>query len=88
MFQGIQIEKAMARSTPKNNTTGFRGVFKDKRTGKYRARIIMQGNRTELGYFEHFADAVEARLQAEEKLNQIVAEYKQTQNSPQVSQID
>lgn len=88
IVDGVQIEKAIARSTPKNNTSGFRGVFKDKRTGKYRARIIMQGKRTELGYFEHFADAVEARIKAEEKLNKIVAEYIQTQNSPQISQID
>ncbi len=81
IYQGIQIEKAMAKFTNRNNTSGFRGVTIDKRVGKYRARIISQGVRTELGYFEHFADAVEARLTAEQKRDKIIEQYKSLKNS-------
>ncbi len=78
IYQGIQVEKTTSRSIQRNNTSGFRGVYKDKRTGKYRARIILQGKRTELGYFEHFAEAVEARLKAEMQIDKILAQYKNT----------
>ena len=36
---------------PVNNTTGFRGVYLDKRTGKYRARICKDGKLLNLGIF-------------------------------------
>lgn len=81
IFEGIQIEKAMAKSTNRNNTSGFRGVTIDKRVGKYRARIISQGVRTELGYFDHLADAIEARLTAEQKRDKIIEQYKSLKNS-------
>lgn len=76
IYQGIQVEKATSRNIQKNNTSGFRGVYKDKRTNKWRARIILQGKRTELGYFEHFAEAVEARLKAEKQVDTIISQYK------------
>ncbi|MFI3206402.1 MAG: hypothetical protein R3Y33_04060, partial [Clostridia bacterium] len=74
-YKGIQIEKSMAKSTPRNNTTGFRGVMLDKKSGKYRARMILQGVRYELGYFADFEEAKKARLVAEEKKDAIVEEY-------------
>ncbi len=81
IFEGVQIKKAIAKSIPKNNTSGAKGVYKDKRSGKWRARIILQGKRTELGYFEHFSEAVEARKQAEEKVNQIIRMYQTSQQN-------
>lgn len=79
VYKGIQIEKAKAKTTQKNNTTGFRGVFLDKKTGKYRARIIMQGIRHELGWYHDFEEAKKARIAAEEKRDAIVEEYIQLQ---------
>lgn len=75
IYKGIQIERAMAKTTQKNNTTGFRGVFLDKKSGKYRARIILQGVRHELGWYYDFEEAKKARLAAEEKRDAIVEEY-------------
>lgn len=48
-----------------NNTSGFRGVQFEKRTGKWFARIKVQGKVKSLGTFEDFDKAVEARIMAE-----------------------
>ncbi len=76
IYEGVQIEKAMAKTVQKNNTTGFRGVFKDKRTGKFRARIIIQGVRYELGYFDCAEEAAKARKKAEGRVDKIIEKYK------------
>lgn len=75
IYKGIQIEKAMAKTTPRNNTSGFRGVILEKKTGKYRVRMILQGVRYELGRYSDFEEAKEARLAAEEMRDAIVEEY-------------
>ncbi len=80
IFEGVQIEKAQAKTMPKNNTSGFRGVFKDKKTNKWRARMILQGRRYELGYFENLEDAINARIKAEAKLDKIIEAYKNIGN--------
>lgn len=75
IYKGIQIEKAMAKKNQKNNTSGFRGVIKNEKSGSYRVRIIMQGVRYELGTYRNFEDAVQARLDAEKKREEIVKEF-------------
>lgn len=52
----------------KDNSTGYKGVYKDKDKGKYRV-VITDGNHRKvyLGYFEALEDAVAARKAAEEK---------------------
>ncbi len=76
IYKGIQIEKSAAKTIQKNNTSGFRGVTLDKRSGKWRVRMILQGVRYELGYYSDFEEAVKARVLAEEKRDDIVEEYK------------
>lgn len=48
---------------PKNNTSRFKGVNKEK--GRWRARILVDKKRLSLGMFENIFDAVFARREAE-----------------------
>ena len=50
-----------------NNTSGYVGVGKHKRTQKWRAYIIINKKQIELGLFDNKMDAVKARKIAEEK---------------------
>lgn len=75
IYRGTQIEKAKANKIPRNNTSGVCGVSQEKRNGKWRAKLVLQGRTYCLGTYEQFEDAVKARLQAEQMRNQIVEEY-------------
>ncbi len=55
------------RREGKYNKAGFRGLFLTK-NGKYRAMITFQRKHYNLGYFDDFDEAVQARLEAEEIL--------------------
>lgn len=50
----------------KRSTTGIKGVYWSKTKNKYQAAIRCQGINHELGYFNSLAEAVAARLEAEE----------------------
>lgn len=50
-----------------NNTTGVTGVYLNKDTGNWYARIKIDGNIISLGSFNNFDNAVKARKKAEEK---------------------
>lgn len=58
----------LTRKTPKTNSSGRKGVYYEKREGKWRAHIEFQGKRKYLGYYAKFEDAVKARERAEEEL--------------------
>lgn len=64
---GTCVERIACRKTFTNNTTGHRGVYR-RENNRWRACIGFQGKVYYLGSFEHFEDAVEARLTAEKKL--------------------
>lgn len=49
----------------KSNTSGYNGVYYNKRRGRWTAQITFQGRTRYLGSFELLADAVEARRQGE-----------------------
>jgi hypothetical protein len=53
--------------TPKNNTSGYKGVYLDKRSFKWYARINYKNKVIHLGVFDKFEDAVKARKEAEIK---------------------
>ena len=57
-----------ACSTTGKNKFGFRGLFQ-MNNGKYRASITFQGKHYNLGYYDSFDRAVQARLDAEEVLH-------------------
>lgn len=48
-----------------DNTSGAKGVDLQAATGLWRARIVHNGRRVELGRFENITDAVQARAAAE-----------------------
>lgn len=51
----------------KNNKSGYSGVSMIKKTGKYRARIVVDRKEINLGHFDLYEDAVKARIAAEKK---------------------
>lgn len=57
----------MNRDIRSNNTSGCTGVNFDKRSGKWRARIKINGREIELGKFKEKEDAIKVRKEAEEK---------------------
>ena len=68
MVDGTCVEWLEKRKHRSDNTSGFRGVYRMK-TGKYRVSIGFKGQRSHLGTYEDFDEAVAARLKAEELLH-------------------
>lgn len=60
-------QNGMNSKTPKNNTSGIIGVTFHKGKNKWRARINIDKQRQELGYFDNKDDAIKCRLAAEAK---------------------
>lgn len=63
---GTCIERIASRKTFANNTSGHRGVYL-RSNGRWRACIGFQGKVYNLGNFEKYENAVEARLDAERR---------------------
>ncbi len=57
----------LERKQSSRNKSGFRGISKEKKSGKWRASIGFQNKRIYLGAFYDINDAVAARKEAEEK---------------------
>lgn len=73
--EGTCIEKIAAKTTPKNNTSGFRGV--DKRSnGRFRASITFKGKRYDLGSYATLEEAIEARRAGETMMDEFVENFK------------
>lgn len=70
---GTSLEMLKSKKIPSNNTTGVRGVYLIK--GKYVAKITFQKKQYFLGKYDDLNDAAQARLDAEEQLNDAVVEY-------------
>lgn len=63
---GWPLERALrpvGAGVPRNNSTGFRGVYHHKQSGKWSARVSRNGVVTHLGLFATRALAAEARAQ-------------------------
>lgn len=60
-----RINNAWNNTGSSANTSGHRGVYWEKQTGRWFARITVRGEVLMLGYFDLFDDAVRARLDAE-----------------------
>lgn len=73
--EGTCIESIRSRKVFVNNTSGARGVYKNKRTGRWTAQITFQGKTRYLGSFEEFEEAVKARNLAEEIFRQFLLKY-------------
>jgi hypothetical protein len=56
------------RSVCKRNTTGFKGVTVDPRTGRFRAKIRVNGKRTHIGVFDSAEEAGAAYVAASRRV--------------------
>src|SRR5262245_27019255 len=59
-------QNAMNQKTPKNNTSGCKGVHWQSNIDKWAARISFQSRRINLGFFKEKEDAIAARKRAEQ----------------------
>lgn len=66
-ISGTQISRIKDFSEASANASGIRGVYLDRKSGKYRARIKFQGKLYNLGSFATLEDAVKARRRGEEE---------------------
>lgn len=62
------LKRICADTAKRKSKAGFRGLFLLE-SGKYRSTITFQGKHYNLGHYTNFADAVQARLDAEEVLH-------------------
>lgn len=53
--------------TKVNSSTGYKGVYKCNKTGKYKASITISGKYKYLGTYVNIEDAIKARKKAEKK---------------------
>lgn len=60
-------QNAMNSKKPRNNTSGVKGVYWDKRSEKWEASIQINMKKNCLGYFKNKEDAIQARKKAEIK---------------------
>ena len=68
MIDGTQISRITKETPIATNSSGARGVYLDKRSGKWRARLRFKGKFYNLGSYSHFEDAVKARKDGEKKI--------------------
>lgn len=64
---GTQISKITSTAPIATNTSGCRGVYLDKKSGKWRARLKFKGVLMNFGSYSSFEEAVKARQQAEDE---------------------
>lgn len=65
---GTQITKIKNRKEESDNMTGVRGVYFERKTNKYRARLRFRGKVYNLGSYYKLEDAIKARRRGEEEI--------------------
>ena len=63
---GTQISRITGDKLIATNTSGTRGVYWDKKSCKWRARLKFKGKTMNFGSYNNFEDAVKARKEAEQ----------------------
>lgn len=71
----VTILEAGRRHLRPTNTSGVTGVYQDRRTGKWSARIMFKGKTYSLGTYEKKSDAVKARQRGEKLHEDFIAWY-------------
>ena len=64
---GTQLSRIRSNKLIATNTSGCRGVYLDKKTGLWRARLKFKGKLMNFGSYKNFDDAVKARKIAEQE---------------------
>ncbi len=65
---GTQLSKLQSNSNYSTNSSGVKGVYFDRRTGKWRARLRFKRKLMNFGSYTSLDDAIEARKKAEESV--------------------
>lgn len=65
---GTQITKLNNADKSSNNSSGIRGVYYDRKSNKWRARLRFKGKVMDFGSYYSINDAIEARKKAEESV--------------------
>ena len=65
---GTQISRITSDKLIATNTSGARGVYLERKTGKWRARLRFKGKTYNFGTYANFDDAVKARKEAEQQI--------------------
>ena len=65
---GTQLSKIRNFRPTSDNASGYRGVYYDGKTNRYRARLVFQGKIMSFGSFERLEDAIKVRQKAEEEI--------------------
>lgn len=66
--EGTQLAKIRITTPESDNASGIRGIYLDRKTGKYRARLVFQQKTYNLGTFTSLEAALKARQEAEDKI--------------------
>ena len=66
-IDGTQVTKLKLGATASTNASGVRGVYYDRKTGKYRARLKFKGRILSFGSYSKLEDAIKAREAAEKE---------------------
>ena len=77
---GTQISRIRSGKLISTNSSGVRGVYYDRRTHKWRARLKFKGKLMNFGSYSNFEDAVKARRQAEDEYyGELIEQYKKAE---------
>ncbi len=76
----VTILKALKGRTIASNTSGYTGVYRQSRSGKWAAQITFKGKTYYLGTYESIEDAVRARKRGEEMHDDFLEWYKNKQD--------
>ncbi len=71
--EGTCIESIRSRKVSANNKSGVRGVYLNRRLGRWTAQITFQGHTRYLGSFESLEEAAQAREEAEKLFDDFLA---------------
>lgn len=78
VYDGTKID-SLTMKVPSSSTTGYKGVSRVKKTGRYRAYINLRRKQINLGFFKSLEEAVEARKEAEKKYyDPVIEEWEET----------
>lgn len=71
------MEGIQSKTISKANTSGVRGVYFNKKRGKWVAQIMFKGKCYYLGGYDKLEDAAKARARGEEMFDDFLEWYKQ-----------
>ena len=65
--EATQAQNMLNTFRPKNNTSGFKGVYLDKKSGNWIAQCVVNGRKSYLGAFADIHDAARSVISFREK---------------------